>query len=318
VPPDKTDAIFEAFQQVDGAINRTYEGTGLGLAIAKTLVELMDGHIWVGPHAGPGLTIAFTAFCPRTTADRVPDAGGEALRQQNNAARIPQGTRILVAEDNPENVILLQAYLDGLPVELDFAANGAEAVEKRCGRGIYDLIFMDIQMPVMDGYEATRQIRAWENRTGRPRVPVVALTAHALLHASAECHDAGCDSYLSKPVSREDLTETIVKYGGRKDSDRKVRWEEYIASRRPEFLANRRQDLERLLSAIASGDYPSIETIGHDCKGMSNGFGFPEIGSAGAALETAARTRDRVALQSAFEKFNLVVNEANARTATVG
>src|SRR5207253_228804 len=111
---------------------------------------------------------------------------------------------ILVAEDNPENVILLQAYLEGLPLELVFAANGEEAVELRRTSNI-DLVLMDIQMPVMDGYAATRAIRAWESIHDRPRVPVVALTAHALSHASAQSVEAGCDAYLSKPVEREDL-----------------------------------------------------------------------------------------------------------------
>ncbi|MEI9813223.1 MAG: ATP-binding protein [Acidobacteriota bacterium] len=276
IPPDQAHLIFHAFQQVDGAMNRSYEGTGLGLAITKSLVELMQGEIWVGPHTGPGTTIVFTAFFPRTTSTCVAGSAPEARRQADLAANIRAGMRILVAEDNAENVILLEAYLNGLSLELDLANNGAEALDKRRG-GNHDLVLMDIQMPVMDGYTATREIRAWEQATGRPRVPIVALTAHALLHAAAESREAGCDGHLSKPVTREDLIDAIGQFSNSKDIDRKARWEQYIESRRPEFLANRREDIERLLKAVTKEDFSLSETIGHDCKGMSKGFGFATI-----------------------------------------
>jgi CheY-like chemotaxis protein len=133
---------------------------------------------------------------------------------EGEAGQIPAalraGTKILIAEDLPENIILMQAYLQGLPFSLEFAANGVEAVEKRqCGQ--YDLILMDVQMPVMDGYEAATEIRGWEKARKEPRIPILALTAHALNGAFKESLEAGCDSHLTKPYEREDLIAAIAK-----------------------------------------------------------------------------------------------------------
>jgi CheY-like chemotaxis protein len=114
-------------------------------------------------------------------------------------------------EDNPENVILIRAYLENLALSLDFAENGAEALEKR-RQGHYDLVLMDMQMPVMDGYTATREIRAWEKAQTLARVPILALTAHALSNSSKESFEAGCDGHLTKPVEWHDLVEAIAKF----------------------------------------------------------------------------------------------------------
>jgi CheY-like chemotaxis protein len=128
----------------------------------------------------------------------------------HRAQALRAGTRILVAEDNPENVILTQAFLQGFGLLLDFAANGVEAVEKR-QRGDYDLILMDVQMPLMDGYEAASEIRRWEKIRRVPKIPILALTAHALNGAAEESLEAGCDGHLSKPYEREDLIAGIAK-----------------------------------------------------------------------------------------------------------
>ena len=110
----------------------------------------------------------------------------------------------------------MQAYLESLPLSLDLAVNGEEALAKR-QRGDYDLVLMDMQMPVMDGYTATQEIRAWEKAGGARRVPIVALTAHALSEEAAECMAAGCDGHLSKPVERSELVGTILTFS-RSDS----------------------------------------------------------------------------------------------------
>jgi len=198
IPSDKASIIFEAFQQAEGEMNRPYEGTGLGLAISRKVVEMMSGRIWVASKDGADSRIAFTAFFPRTTAESLVKGAAEN-RLSQASGQLRAGTRTLVAEDNPENVILLQAYLQGLPLVLDFASNGIEVFEKR-RRGEYDLVLMDIQMPVMDGCAATREILAWEAREPRQVVPMVALTAHALSGAAAQSLKAGCNGHVSKPV----------------------------------------------------------------------------------------------------------------------
>ena len=178
IPPDEANRIFEPFHQVEGAKNRRYEGTGLGLAIAKTLVERMSGRIWLDETSARGSRFLFTVFPQLAIEDAVHNKAVTAERAGHSIA-VTAGTKLLVAEDNPENVILIQAYLDGLPLSLDFAANGVDAFEKRkCSH--YDLILMDVQMPVMDGYQATTEIRRWEEEQCSSRIPIVALTAHAV------------------------------------------------------------------------------------------------------------------------------------------
>ena len=168
VPVDKTNLIFEAFQQAEESMNRPYEGTGLGLSIAKTLVEMMGGRIWVEESEGLGPKFVFTAFFPPARREEVLDKKGAVISAETVQA-LP-GIRILLVEDNPENVILLRAYLDNLSLSLDFASNGVEAVRKR-QQGNYDLVLMDMQMPIMDGYTATREIRIWEKANSRRVCP---------------------------------------------------------------------------------------------------------------------------------------------------
>ena len=300
VPPDQSHLIFEPFQQADGSMNRTYQGTGLGLAIARTLVEMMGGRIWVKETSPAGSTFAFTAFMPRATEAQA----RERLAQSDSDTAVPAlkaGARILVVEDNPENQILVEAYLDGLGLIVEFANNGVEGVHKS-QHSVWDLILMDIQMPIMDGYTATREIRLWQSNHGLPPVPIVALTAHALSGASQESSDAGCDGHLTKPLDRGDLLRAIAKFA-RKPASRLNSIEDAIRARRPAFLSNRRRDLERLLAAVASQDFSTVQSIGHDCKGTGTPYGFPEISRLGLAIETAARSQDLEQVTASIREF---------------
>jgi PAS domain S-box-containing protein len=300
VPPDKSAMIFEAFQQAEGSMDRPYEGTGLGLAIARTLVEMMSGAIWLDPAPRSGSKFVFTVFFSPATQAAVANRKTAATSAGAERA-LKSGSRILVVEDNPENTILLRAYLENLPLELDFASNGAEAVAKRRDRN-YDLVLMDIQMPVMDGYRATREIRAWEKVKGLPPVPVVALTAHALDGAYADSLNAGCDSHLTKPVERHELIAAIAKFAKRPAAP-KPSIPDPIAALRPAFLAKRALDLAKMRNALAAGDFASIQTIGHNCKGTGAGYGFPDISRVGAAIEQAAKASSSSDLEEALADF---------------
>ena len=300
VPPDKSAMIFEAFQQAEGSMDRPYEGTGLGLAIARTLVEMMSGSIWLEPAPGPGSKFVFTVFFSPATKAAVLNRKSAATPAGAEKA-LRSGSRILLVEDNPENMILLRAYLDNLPLELDFASNGAEALAKR-RESNYDLVLMDIQMPVMDGYTATREIRAWEKVKGLPPVPIVALTAHALDGAYADSLNAGCDSHLTKPVERHDLIDAIAKFAQRPVAP-KPSISDPIAALRPAFLAKRGLDLVKMKNALAARDFASIQTIGHNCKGTGAGYGFPDISRIGAAIELAAKASSADDLKEALVDF---------------
>ena len=201
---------------------------------------------------------------------------------------VPAGMRVLLVEDSPENAILMRAYLDNLALSLELAGNGVEALAKRQQRD-YDLVLMDIQMPVMDGYTATREIRSWEKAHGRRRVPVVALTAHAAKEAGAESLAAGCDGHLAKPVERKDLVETIAQFA-QPQGIQDERVPAVIQSPHPTFLPNCWLDLRKMREAAAALDFSVLQRIGHDCAVAAARSGFPEIANSCRVIEALARS----------------------------
>ncbi len=226
IPPEKQEHIFQAFEQADSSTTRQYGGTGLGLAISSRIVSLMGGTIGVRSEAGVGSTFYFTAELPPTDAppqsitwaeqklphehpalEPSPGAFSEAqipLSAENPVSRL----RILVAEDNLVNQKLAVAILEKLGHHVILAADGVEALAMYTEH--IDLIFMDVQMPEMDGLEATRRIRAREQATGS-HIPIIAMTAHAMKGDRERCLEAGMDDYVSKPVSRKKLAEVILR-----------------------------------------------------------------------------------------------------------
>ncbi len=311
IPPEKSAVIFEAFQQVDVSSCRSFEGTGLGLAIAKTLVERMGGRIWMDESYRSGARFVFTAFLPPATESEVKRKVTGASAQAVPA--IGPGTRILLVEDNDENVALVQAYLENLSLTIDVAENGVEGVLKRQSKE-YDLVLMDIQMPLMDGHQATREIRRWEKSTGACRVPIVAVTAHALSNSAAQSIDAGCDAHLTKPLERADLIDAIAKFTRSTSAPRPDSLPNSILSRQPAFLANRWLDIEKLRTALAGQNFPTIQKIGHDCKGIGTGYGFPQISKLGALIEQAAKAQDVARSETAIGDFESFLQTALDQT----
>jgi CheY-like chemotaxis protein len=206
IPPDKRAFIFEAFAQADGSSRRRQGGTGLGLAICTKLVQLMNGRIWVESSEGAGSTFSFTATF---TAADPPAAAGTILppgeTRPERMRRAPRPLHILLAEDNIVNQKVAQLMIQKLGHSVVVVADGClalDVVEKQH----FDLILMDLQMPQMDGFEATARIRETEERIAaagqaKPHVPIVALTAHAMSGDRDECLHAGMDDYISKPIA---------------------------------------------------------------------------------------------------------------------
>jgi PAS domain S-box-containing protein len=187
--------IFKAFAQADGTVSRKYGGTGLGLSICRQLAELMGGELGVDSAPGQGSTFHLTLPLPAIPA---PPAG--AVEDAPLVTRFP-GVTVMVAEDNPVNQKLIRFMLDNLGVTVKTAEDGRIAYDKLADEQV-DLVLMDCQMPEWDGLTATRAIREREARTGGRRLPVVALTANAMVGYAETCRAAGMDDYLTKPRSR--------------------------------------------------------------------------------------------------------------------
>ena len=212
VPPDKQALIFESFTQADGGNSRRYGGAGLGLAITRNLVELLGGEVSLVSRQDQGSTFSLTIpagiECGTTSTSQedlldAATAGDNGFPQSNEIAF---GGHVLVVEDDPGNQKLTKCVLERFGFTVATADNGAQAVEKaeNCD---FDIIFMDVQMPVMDGFKATRLLRQKGITT-----PVIALTAHAFEEDRARCLEAGCDDYIPKPIEHETLLKIISQY----------------------------------------------------------------------------------------------------------
>ena len=218
IPIEEQEAIFSAFSQGTG-VAEMYGGSGLGLKICREFARLMEGEVWVESTPEESTTFYFTAALPEADlaspeAERAAPRPFETLPAEAAAATTadaPPGKdlSVLVAEDEPVNTLLIRTMLEQAGCRVETVDNGQVAAQT-AARHTYDLILMDVQMPGMTGDEATREIRRMESERGRPRVPIVALSAHAVERIQQSCLEAGCDAYLTKPVRSAALHDILA------------------------------------------------------------------------------------------------------------
>ncbi len=210
IPEHKQPPLFQKFTQAEASTARRYGGTGLGLAISKELVERMGGEIGVISGTGLGAEFWFTAMFGYAT-DPAQPAIAPAFESR------PGCGRLLVVDDNLTNQLVAVGLLKNMGLEASVAGNGEEAL-KALAEGAYDLVLMDVDMPVMDGFEATRRIRDPLSAVRNHSIPVIAMTAHAMPGDRKCCIEAGMDDYITKPISPRALSETLMRWVGEKES----------------------------------------------------------------------------------------------------
>lgn len=282
IPKEKLQIIFDDFIQVDSSYTKQFQGTGLGLSITKKIIGLMNGNISAYSEINKGSTFNFEIEF---------DIGKDvAFIPQNKDIDIAENLKILLVDDSEDNRFLVHAYLKKYDLLIDDAENGELAIQK-FNENSYDIILMDMQMPVMDGLTAVSKIREIEKVQLKKPICIIALTAYALNDDIKKMLDIGCTDYLSKPIKKQVLLETITKYTQNK------KYEVYIDSDLedliPNYIQNRKKDITLLKASYLIGDYEKIKFIGHTLKGIGSSYGFDFITEKGQLLESEALSENK-------------------------
>lgn len=206
IAAEKIPRLFESFVQADSSTSREYGGSGLGLSISKELVELMHGQILASSQPGKGTVFRFNVLLKMAAAPALTTEPG----QVPVSPAVFAGVQALVVEDNAINQLVIHGFLQKVGIKAHMASSGQEALDIIArGTERFDLVFMDCEMPLMDGFETTRRLREWERVQQRPPLHIIALTAHALAQHRQQCLQAGMDDYLSKPLLLSRLIEKL-------------------------------------------------------------------------------------------------------------
>jgi CheY-like chemotaxis protein/HPt (histidine-containing phosphotransfer) domain-containing protein len=323
--PEQLAGLFVPFTQGDASITRKFGGTGLGLTISRQLARILGGDITVTAQPGMGSTFTLKVDGgPSTGVERVQTFSGPALPASANG-KIPYDTRlggrILLVEDGDDNQRLLQMQLRDAGASVTPARNGRMAIDL-AAKQTFDLILMDMQMPVMDGYTATKELRS-KGLT----LPIIALTAYAMAEDRDKCMASGCSGYLSKPIDQETLLKTVHKYLGnacpplRTDSagpgigspappseaggsNRLIASNPVVASNTiksshaddlrimeivPEFVAGLPGKVRKLTDYLQRNDLTVLQEVAHQLSGTCGGYGFAAVTESARTVEESIR-----------------------------
>jgi two-component system, sensor histidine kinase len=331
ISPDKLSLIFDAFSQADNTMTRVYQGTGLGLAISKQLIQLMQGQIGVNSQPGIGSTFWFWVDLEKAKAPP---------KTLKTNANFRFKAKLLVAEDYPANQLVVQRFLEDLGCKVHLVNNGFEAV-KALRKQHFDLVFMDCQMPFMDGYQATEEIRLNEFNSGSGKhIPIIALTAHALTEDEAKCKEAGMDEWVTKPFTRQDLSKalqkwlpkqlvisdqpalktdikTLVKASNMIEDTTAINMKfftqqfkldnaddlAFISTLTEAFQQNAAQTLSNLQISIENEDSEQIRKLAHGMKSLSTNVGSGKLTELCMTMEQAGKHNDHKDTQTILESM---------------
>jgi CheY-like chemotaxis protein/HPt (histidine-containing phosphotransfer) domain-containing protein len=285
IPKNRLSSIFQPFTQADNSITRQYGGTGLGLSISKKLVEFMEGDIYLESEVGKGTTfiisIPFTLPYEKYELDQPQSIAYENRKEDQNSE-----WKILIVDDNDINLMVAHRLFKKLGFDVDQANSGLEAL-RMCGTKPYQLIFMDISMPVMDGIVTARKIR--ENNEFETEPVIVAMTAHAMSGDRESFLNRGMDDYISKPIRSEKLNEIIMKYShgnkinsnnlptGNKDdfidmNELREKFHndtEFIKELLTMFIAESPEKMDEIIISYEKNDLNALKETAHYLKGVS-------------------------------------------------
>ncbi|MBN2007755.1 response regulator [candidate division KSB1 bacterium] len=335
IPPDKIESIFETFQQVDGTLSRKHQGAGLGLAICKQLVHMMGGEIWVESTPGQGSTFYFTIYL-KMGQQPVSHENTQQLTEPGNDES--HSLHILIAEDEPINQQVITRILEKSCHVPHLAEHGNEAI-KLLKKQRYDLILMDIQMPEVDGITLTERIRSGEIKGPNPKsIPIIALTAHIMQSNRDRCMEVGMNGFLSKPIKKRELLETIGRFAqtfvqqniGTNESgqastksdqivgfintvdvlDRLEQDQKLLFQIWKTFLNESPVYMEQLRLAIEQKDMQQVERIAHKLKGATANVGADGLRDVAWQIEQAGQQGKDSDADAIFPRFSDMYEKA--------
>lgn len=320
IPPDIIDKIFESFSQADSSTSRKYGGTGLGLTIASKLIEIMNGEIGLESQVNKGSTFFFKISLPISTAITSPENSSISSKQDRDP---PPQLNILIVEDNLINQKVILSLLEELGYKADIVIDGVEAINS-VQKTFYDLVFMDMQMPRLDGLEATRQI---VNSTSIEKRPIIiAMTANATQEDRKKCLDAGMNDYVSKPVTLEVIRSILLKWGksnktiqhqaisSPKSSPDSLFDQSVILAHKPMlrqqllavFFEEAPLFLQKINKAFQEKKASELAKVAHSFKGSCAVLGVNQLHRLCASIQTKGNNQDWSDMEELLEQLDIV------------
>lgn len=340
IAESKLPSLFNPFTQADGSTTRKYGGTGLGLSIVKSLCALMNGSISVQSNLGAGSVFSVDIQVGLGKGEIISDFIQTAILDQECNIQWPLKTRILLVEDNPTNQIVAQGMLESIGLYADIAANGLEALESlKLSTHIapYTIVLMDCQMPEMDGYEASRAIRAAKAGVENISVPIIAMTANAMSGDREKCIAAGMDDYISKPINIAVLKNTLIKwlFEGSDiplitDTPQSVEasleetlpiWDEAEALHRlggnntllekvvQSFVNDASSMMNSLKKAIDARNFIDAQLHAHSIKGSAANIGAKALQAIARDIEAKAKNKELSTMQTDYHECDKTLHE---------